>query len=71
MKAKDVFKIAQELPQKELYTLISLIENHISRHKTAVKITEAIITNTESTNYLLKNVFKVNIKEEKWAGGGN
>lgn len=71
MKAKDIFKIAKELPQKELYTLISLIENHISRHKTVVKITKPVITNTEATNYLLKNVFKVNIKGEKWAGGGS
>ena len=47
MKAKDIFKIAKELPKKELYTLISLIENHISRHKKAVKTTKPIITDIE------------------------
>ena len=64
MKAKDIFKIAKELPKKELYTLISLIENHISRHKKAVKTTKPIITDIEATNYLLKNVFKVNIEKK-------
>ena len=64
MKAKDIFKIAKELPKKELYTLISLIENQISRNKKAVKTTKPIMTDIEATNYLLKNVFKVNIEKK-------
>ena len=57
MKAKDIFTIAKELPNKELELLVKLIQNQLNSFKS--ETTKELITDIEAETFILKSVFKI------------